>query len=111
MRAVCAVLAAIGGCALAAAVAIELAPGNPAGGGWVLVGPGPFYAVGLICVLRRPGHRVAAWLLASGAMFMLRCASATCCAAGLVHGWLVRLAGAGRSGGRRATPSSWPGSG
>ena len=72
MRAVCIAAAAVGGCALAAAVAIELARGNPAGVGWVLIGPaGPFYAAGLIGVLRRPGNRVAAWLLACGAMFML----------------------------------------
>ncbi len=72
MRAVCIAAAAVGGCALAAAVAIELARDNPAGVGWVLVGPaGPFYAAGLIGVVRRPGNRVAAWLLAVGAMFML----------------------------------------
>jgi signal transduction histidine kinase len=72
MRAVCIVLAAVGGCALAAAVAIELATGNLAGVAWVVVGPaGPFYAAGLIGVVRRPGNRVAAWLLACGAMFML----------------------------------------
>ncbi len=72
MRAVCIVLAAVGGCAMAAAIAIELARGNPAGVGWVVVGPaGPFYAAGLIGVVRRPGNRVAAWLLACGATFML----------------------------------------
>jgi signal transduction histidine kinase len=71
MRAVCIVLAAVGGCALAAAVAIELAAGDPAGAGWVLVGPAPFYAVGLVGAFRGPGRRVAAWLLACGAMFLL----------------------------------------
>jgi signal transduction histidine kinase len=71
MRAVCIVLAAVGGCALAAAVAIELAAGDPAGAGWVLVGPTPFYAVGLVGAFRGPGRRVAAWLLACGAMFLL----------------------------------------
>src|SRR5215470_8744833 len=71
MRAVCMVLAVIGGCALAAAVAIELATGDPAGAGWVLVGPGPFYAVGLVLAFRGPGQRVGAWLLALGAMFLL----------------------------------------
>ena len=70
MRPVSAVLAVIGGCALLAAVAIQLAP-DPAGGGWVLVGPGPFYVVGLIWVLRRPGQRVAVWLLATGTLFLL----------------------------------------
>ena len=71
MRAVCIVLAVIGGGALAAAVAIELATGDPAGAGWVLVGPGPFYAVGLVLAFRGPGQRVGAWLLATGAMFLL----------------------------------------
>jgi len=71
MRAVCLVFAVIGGCALVTAVALELAIGDPAGAGWVLVGPTPFYAVGLAGAFRRPGHRVAAWLLACGAMFML----------------------------------------
>ena len=71
MRAVCIVLAVIGGGALAAAVAIELATGDPAGAGWVLAGPGPFYAVGLVLAFRGPGQRVGAWLLATGAAFLL----------------------------------------
>jgi signal transduction histidine kinase len=71
MRAVCVVLAAVGGCALAAAVAIELAMGDPAGAGWVLIGPAPFYVAGLIGAFRRPAHGVAAWLLACGATFLL----------------------------------------
>jgi len=71
MRAVCMVLAVIGGGALAAAVALELAAGDPAGAGWVLVGPGPFYAVGLVLAFRGPGQRVGAWLLATGATFLL----------------------------------------
>src|SRR5215831_9867012 len=71
MRAVCVVLAVIGGCALAAAVVIELATGNAAGVAWVLAGPAPFYVAGLVGVFRGPGHRVAAWLLAAGALFML----------------------------------------
>jgi signal transduction histidine kinase len=86
MRGVCLVLAVIGGCALAAAAALALAAGDPAGAGWVLVGPGPFYVVGLIWVLRRPGQRVAAWLLACGTAFLLD----VCLGDGvlpLVHGW------------------------
>ena len=71
MRAVCAAFAAIGGCALVVAVAIGLATGDLAGAGWVLVGPAPFYAAGLVGVVRGPGRRVAAWLLAIGAMFTL----------------------------------------
>jgi signal transduction histidine kinase len=71
MRAVCITLAIIGGCALAAAAAIELATGNIAGIGWLLLGPAPFYVAGLAGMFRGPGNRVAAWLLACGAMFML----------------------------------------
>ena len=85
MRAVSAVLAVIGGCALAAAVAIQLSPG-PAGGGWVLVGPGPLYVVGLVWVLRRPGQRVAVWLLATGSVFLLEVCLGDAVLP-LVHGW------------------------
>ena len=98
MRAVCIVLAAVGGCALAAAVAIELARGNPAGVAWVLVGPAaPFYAAGLIGVVRRPGNRVAAWLLGCGAMFMLSVCLGDILADGLpaatgISAWLVLVA-------------------
>ena len=95
MRAICIVLAVIGGCALAAAIAIELAAGDPAGAGWVLVGPGPFYAVGLVLAFRGPGQRAGAWLLATGAMFLLN----VCLGDAIlppVHGsslaWIVALA-------------------
>jgi signal transduction histidine kinase len=71
MRAIRMVLAIIGGCSLAGAVVIEAAKGNLAGVGWVLIGPAPFYAAGLVGAFRRPGNRVAAWLLATGALFML----------------------------------------
>jgi signal transduction histidine kinase len=88
MRAISTVLAVIGGCALVVAVVIELATGDPAGAGWVLVGPAPFYAVGLAGAsgaFRGPARRVAVWLLATGTMFLL----AVCLDAvlPLVHGW------------------------
>jgi signal transduction histidine kinase len=101
MRAVSAVLAVIGGCALAAAVAIQLAP-DPAGAGWVLVGPGPFYAVGLVWVLRRPGQRVAVWLLASGTTFLVDvCVSDAVLPLlrGMSYAWVVSLIGAWASTG------------
>jgi signal transduction histidine kinase len=85
MRPFSAVLAVIGGCALVAAIVIQLAA-DPAGGGWVLVGPGPFYVVGLVWVLRRPGQRVAVWLLASGTMFLLDVCLGDAVLP-LVHGW------------------------
>jgi len=85
MRPVGTVLAVIGGCALVASVAIQLAPG-PAGGGWALIGPGPFYVVGLVWVLRRPGQRVAMWLLATGTVFLLEVCLGDAVLP-LVHGW------------------------
>ena len=36
---------------------MDLATGDPAGAGWVLLGPGPFWAAGLIGALRQPGRR------------------------------------------------------
>ena len=95
MRAICIVLAVIGGCALAAAIVLELAAGDPDGAGWVLVGPGPFYAVGLVLAFRGPGQRAGTWLLALGSVFLL----AVCLGDAvlpLVHGsssaWIVALA-------------------
>ncbi|HEY7147697.1 MAG TPA: histidine kinase, partial [Streptosporangiaceae bacterium] len=98
MRAISIVLAVIGGCALVAAVVIELAAGNAAGVGWVLVGPTPFYVAGLVGVFRGPGHRVAAWLLAAGATFMLGVCLSDAVAdlpavAGASFAWAVVLAG------------------
>jgi signal transduction histidine kinase len=92
------VLAIIGGCALAVAVPIDLATGNLNGAGYVLIGPTPFYVVGLIGTIRRPGRRVAAWLLALGTMSMLE----TCLIDGLAgqrsvagssYAWVVVLIG------------------
>ena len=97
MRAVCTLLAIIGGCALVAAVVIELATGDPAGAFWVLVGPTPFYAIGLAGVLRQPGNRVAVWLLAVGAMFMLQVCLGDALpplTAGSSSAWIVALIGA-----------------
>jgi signal transduction histidine kinase len=69
MRAVCVLLAIVGGCALVAGAWIELASGNVDGAAFVLAGPAPLYAAGLIGVVRGPGRRVAFWLLAGGALF------------------------------------------
>ena len=94
MRPVPVVFAVTGGAALAVAVAIELAVGDPSSVGWVLVGPGPFYAVGLAAVLRRPDHPMSTWLLASGAAF----AAEVCLGdavlqevAGWSYSWVVAL--------------------
>jgi signal transduction histidine kinase len=71
MRAASWVFAVVGGCALLAAVVGNLVDGNPAGAGWVLIGPAPIFAVGLAGALRGRGHPVAAWLLASGSLDMV----------------------------------------
>jgi signal transduction histidine kinase len=71
MRPVSLALAIAGGVALATAVAIELTIGNPSSAGWALMGPGPFYAVGLVATLRRPAHPMSTWLLAAGTAFVI----------------------------------------
>jgi signal transduction histidine kinase len=98
MRAISIVLAVIGGCALIAAVVIELAAGNAAGVGWVLAGPTPFYVAGLVGAFRGPAHPVAVWLLAAGTTFMLGiCLSDAVTdlpvVAGASFAWVVVLAG------------------
>jgi signal transduction histidine kinase len=94
MRPVSAVLAVAGGAALAAAVAIELVLGDPSSAGWVLVGPGPFYAVGLAALLRRPDHPMSTWLLAAGATFALEVCLGDAVlqeVAGWSYSWVVAL--------------------
>jgi signal transduction histidine kinase len=105
MRPVSAVLAVLGGCALVAAVAMQLAR-DPAGAGWVLVGPGPFYAVGLVWVLRRPGQRVAVWLLACGTAFLLDVCVGDAVLPllhGMSYAWVVWLIGAWANTGSSVT--------
>src|SRR5260221_12734256 len=67
MRAFRVVLAVVGGCAVALAVAVNVASGHYTDAGWVLVVPLPFYAVGLFAYLHRPSHPAAGWMLAAGA--------------------------------------------
>src|SRR5689334_9908254 len=71
MRPVSVVLAVAGGAALAAAVVIDLTTGNLSAVGWMLLGPGPVYAVGLAAALRRPDHPMSTWLLGTGATFVI----------------------------------------
>ena len=70
MRAVWAGLTAVGAVALVATVSVDLARGDPSGAGWMLVGPGPFWAAGVIGAWRQPGRLARLWLLAAGAFFM-----------------------------------------
>jgi signal transduction histidine kinase len=69
VRAVHAVLAVLGGCAVAAAIAVDVTQGRLASAGWVAVGPLPFYAVGLAAYLNQPDSRAVRWLLAVGVGF------------------------------------------
>jgi signal transduction histidine kinase len=98
MRVVCVFFAVIGGCALAAATAMEIAVGHPGNIVWGLLSA-PFYVAGLAGVLsgrtgahvpdpgagdrpaelpggagtagRASGRAVSAWLLAAGALFFI----------------------------------------
>jgi signal transduction histidine kinase len=70
MRPVWAGLTAVGGVALVTTVAVDLARGDPAGAAWMLAGPGPFWAAGVIGAWHQPGRRAWLWLLAAGAFFM-----------------------------------------
>jgi signal transduction histidine kinase len=65
------ILAVVGGGAIAATFATALARGDLTQAGWALVGPGPFYLVGLTAVVKRPRVPAAAWLLAIGTAFAL----------------------------------------
>ncbi|HEU4347803.1 MAG TPA: hypothetical protein VFR35_08445, partial [Actinoplanes sp.] len=69
MRTAYRLLALAGGLALAAGVVLDLGWGKPDHVGWVLVGPLPFYVVGLVTFVYRPDNLVVRWLLASGALF------------------------------------------
>jgi signal transduction histidine kinase len=71
MRAVRWVLTVVGGCGLILAVAGNLARGDPAEAGWVLVGPAPFYVAGVVGTFRNPGRRTWTWLLLAGTAFVL----------------------------------------
>ena len=94
MRPASVFFAILGGCALVASVAIEVAVGRPANVVWGFIGPGLFYAAGLAGVavgrgrIRGPGRPVATWLLAVGALFMLDvCLDNALADARAVAGW------------------------
>jgi signal transduction histidine kinase len=69
MRTTLRLLALAGGLALAAAVVLDIGWGNPGHSAWVLLGPLPFYAVGVVAFAYRPDNPVIQWLLAWGALF------------------------------------------
>ena len=57
MRAVWAGFTAVGAVALVATVSVDLARGDLSGAGWMLAGPGPFWAAGVIGAWRQPSRR------------------------------------------------------
>ena len=71
MRTAYRLLALAGGLTLAATVVLDLGWGKPDHVGWVLVGPLPFYVVGLVTFVYRPDNLVVRWLLVSGALFVV----------------------------------------
>jgi signal transduction histidine kinase len=70
MRPATVVLGAVGTAALLVAVPVALATGRPGVAGWTIVGPAPFFAVGLLLALRRPDRPAGLWCLVSGAAFL-----------------------------------------
>jgi signal transduction histidine kinase len=64
-------LALAGGLALVATVVLDLGWGEPGHVGWVLIGPSPFYVVGLVAFTYRPDNPVIRWLLACGVLLVL----------------------------------------
>jgi hypothetical protein len=71
MRPTTVVLGVLGAAALVVAVVVALAIGDPGTAGWVLVGPAPFFAVGLFVALRRPDRPAGTWCLLAGTGFMV----------------------------------------
>jgi signal transduction histidine kinase len=64
-------LAVLGGLALAVAVPVSLALGQTREAGWLVIGPLPFYLIGLAGFLRRPDNRAVQWLLWVGVGFVV----------------------------------------
>jgi signal transduction histidine kinase len=71
MRPTTLVLGVLGAAALVVAVAVALAIGDLGTAGWVLVGPAPFFGVGLFVALRRPDRPAGTWCLLTGTCFMV----------------------------------------
>jgi signal transduction histidine kinase len=65
------VLGAVGAAALAVALVVAVAIGDLRTAGWVLVGPAPFFGVGLFVALRRRDRAAGLWCLLAGAGFLL----------------------------------------
>jgi hypothetical protein len=64
-----AVIAALGGGLLTAALVVSAAQGDSPEAYWLLIGPLPLLALGVAAYLRRPGLPVVWWLVAAGVTF------------------------------------------
>ena len=69
MRAIVAVIAALGGGVILAAFVVSVARGDSAEAEWLLLGPLPFWLIGLVGYLRRPRSPVVWWLVGVGVAF------------------------------------------
>jgi signal transduction histidine kinase len=69
MRAITAVIAALGGGLLIAAFVVSALHGDASEAYWLLLGPLPFLAIGVAAYLRQPGRPVTWWLVAAGVAF------------------------------------------
>jgi len=61
----------VGTAALLVALPVALATGHPGVAGWMIVGPTPFFAVGLLLAWRRPERPAGIWCLVSGTGFLV----------------------------------------
>src|SRR5918994_3306011 len=71
MRTVCRLVAVAGAIALVLAVVLDRGWGDPSHAVWVVIGPLPFYVVGLVAFIYRSDNLVVRWLLAAGALFAI----------------------------------------
>ena len=69
MRAIVAVIAALGGGVILAAFVVSVARGDSAEAEWLLLGPLPFWLIGLVGYLRQPRSPVVWWLVGVGVAF------------------------------------------
>jgi signal transduction histidine kinase len=69
MRAIVAALAALGGGMILAAFVVSVARGDASEAEWLLLGPVPFWLIGLIGYLRLPRQPVVWWLVGVGVAF------------------------------------------
>ena len=69
MRAIVAAFAALGGGVILAAFVVSVARGDGAEAEWLLLGPLPFWLIGLVGYLRQPRSPVVWWLVGVGVAF------------------------------------------